>query len=258
MQLIELQTLFSQALYDEAVTAQLVPHLCGTALEKRLAIYRNTVTINLQQALKVAYPVLLKLVGERFFERAIVRHYCRAYPSESGNLEDYGGYMAVFLETFPPVASLAYLPDVARLEWACHGAYHAADAGEIDVAALMDVSPESYIRLCFSLHPSCSLLVSPYPLARIWEVNQEGYTGEIAVDLNSGGAYILVARDRVGRVRVIELDEGEYVFLAAISEGKTLYEAFEITEERGFGCNLSEIIRKNVAEYVFVAYSLCA
>ena len=43
-----------------------------------------------------------------------------------------------FLARFPPAASLAYIADVARLEWAVNRALHAPDAAPLDVARLAD------------------------------------------------------------------------------------------------------------------------
>jgi len=94
----------------------------GLTPKARLRIYRNIVHNNHAAALRTAYPVVLKLVGEDFFENAAAR-YLRDYPTRSGNLQDYGSNYAEFLAKMPEASGLAYLPDVAQLEWARQESY---------------------------------------------------------------------------------------------------------------------------------------
>ena len=65
-----------------------------------------------------------QLVGEEFF-RLLAKRFIEQHPSHSGNLHRYGSEMAEFLMHFENTQHLAYLPDVARLEWAYHLAYFA-------------------------------------------------------------------------------------------------------------------------------------
>lgn len=254
MQLSEVQKLFCDALYGEE-SALLLPHILsnGIAVTERLAVYRNTLYVNLLNVLKSAYPVTNKLVGEEFFT-FLAQEYIKKYPSHSGNLEEYGAFMAVFLSVFPPVLSLPYLPDVAKLEWACHEAYHAEDTVEISVASLQKLAPESYENLRFTLHPSCTLLSSPYPLYRIWEVNQEGYVGEQSVALGAGACHLMIVRDKACVVKLLVIGKAEYHFLQCLQAGGRLYTAYEQAEQTGDSFNLSEAIRKNVEDAVFIAY----
>lgn len=120
----------------------------GIAPLHRLSIYRNTFTQTLIRALRLSYPAVDRLVGAAFFDAAaadfVVQH-----PPRSSYLDEFGGDFAAFLEQFAPAASVPYLADVARLEWAVSRALHAPDAEPLSVAALgsVDVVPLSIYRM---------------------------------------------------------------------------------------------------------------
>src|SRR6516165_909152 len=90
----------------------------------RLEVYRNTFAGVLVNALRLSYPAVQKLVGEAFFEGA-ARAFIAGHPPASACLDDYGAAFPEFLAAFSPASSLAYLSDVARLEWAVCRALHA-------------------------------------------------------------------------------------------------------------------------------------
>lgn len=144
-------------------------------------VHRHTLRANWQGALRAAYPVVERLVGAEFFAYSAQR-FIATHPSRSANLEDYGADFAAFLRAFEPAAGLPYLADVATLE-------STIDA----VARAPDDTAEQ-------------LLHSPYPILRIWQVNQPGWTGDDAVSLDSGADNLRVYRER-GEV-LIESDSG--------------------------------------------------
>jgi hypothetical protein len=100
-----------------------------------IAVYRNNVFSNYRKALREDYAAVLGLVGEGFFHAACDA-YIRLHASPSGDLNDFGSAFGTFLESWPPAAQLAYLPDVARLEWAMHLASNAADSSALNLASL--------------------------------------------------------------------------------------------------------------------------
>jgi hypothetical protein len=124
---------------------------------ERLDIYRNTVESVLIGALRITYPIVDKLVGAAFFD-ATALAFARTSPPAVGCLNDWGGEFPVFLETFDPAASLAYLPDVARLEWAISCAMNAPD-----VPILL---PQN-ATLPLLRHPSFSLVAINWPVMEI-------------------------------------------------------------------------------------------
>jgi hypothetical protein len=181
-------------------------------------VYRGNVFGNWAQALAGAYPIVRKIVGADFFD-GLARQYARAHPSASGDLNEYGAQLPDFVAAFPATQDLPYLPDVARMEWLAHRAYYAEDAALFNLRTL---DGYSVLRLA----PACALLVSEWPLARIWTVHQDDYEGEIDVDLRSGPDRILVHRPG-WRAQVRSLATGDYRFLDSVREKRTLEEALE-------------------------------
>lgn len=183
---------------------------------QHLQVYRNNVAISLTEALAAVYPVVARLVGADFFAHT-ADQFIRRHPPASGNLHDFGAELAEFLADFKPAAGLAYLPDVARLEWTWHEAFHAADHAPFDLARLADVTAGRYEMLRFTLHPSARLIASPYPIHRIWQANQPDQSGEETIDLAAGPARLLVVRRGLD-VEVEALALAEFVFLSAVAE----------------------------------------
>jgi hypothetical protein len=189
----DLQTEFAAALLDEHPKMGERVRAGRFPAAQHFQVYRNNLVEGLTGALRAVYPVVEKLVGDGFFRYA-AHEYLRAHRPRSGNLHDFGDAFASFLAGFAPAAQLPYLPDMARLEWAWHQAFHAADAPEFDFARLGAVPAERHETLRFVLHPSAHLLASDFPIVRIFEINQESYGGDTSVDLGEGGVRVLVIR----------------------------------------------------------------
>ena len=187
-------------------------------------IHRNNLYISLGDALAAIYPVVQRLVGGEFFAFA-ARRFVRDHPPRSGNLHDFGAAFPAFLDQFEPAADLPYLGDEARLEWACHRAFHAADHAPFDPRRLAAIPPAQFAGLGFVLHPSASVLRSDYPIGRIREANL--VDDEVPViDLAAGGETLLVRRPRL-RVEVKRLAPAEGAWLDRLSAGGTLASAAE-------------------------------
>lgn len=142
-----------------------------TDAERRFAIYRSSVQHNWRAAMGSIYPVCQAWVGEAFFNEA-VRQHLAASPSTSGDLAELGAGFAEFLAHYSPAASQPVLPDLARLEWAVHRAFHAADANALSASALATVPPEDLDRLVLHPLPGSALIATQWPLLEIWKAHQ--------------------------------------------------------------------------------------
>lgn len=239
--LARLQREFIEALYAPDAPA-----------DARLAIYHCNARANWRAALAAAYPTVRRLVGDPFFHAACDR-YALEYPSRGGDLAAFGGELARFLVGYAPATPLAYLPDVARLDWAVHESFHAADGSRLDLAALARVSPENYGRLRLRLHPAARLLRSAHPVVSIWEANRPDRDG--TPDRMAGADRVLVARDGFEpRARLVAADDWDV--LALLASGATLDEAWDALGERA-GL-LQDVLARYAAEDVLCGFETAA
>jgi hypothetical protein len=110
-----------------------------------------------------------KLVGDEFF-KAMAGVYLRANPPADPRLALYGTRFPGFLARFGPVAHLAYLPDVARLDLGLRQSYHAADATPFDTGGM---EPATVLAQRPRLAPATLVLSSRHPVHGIWRFNTD-------------------------------------------------------------------------------------
>ena len=223
-ELLALQTDFASALRDRELTDAAGRWIAGDAatVDRRLAIYRANMVAAADKALSSAYPVIRQVVGEEFFH-GLAREFQRAAPSASGDLTDFGASFDAFLAAFEHARAMPYLPDLARLEWAVHRAYGAADAPDWNATALGTVAPDQQAAIRFQWTPGLAVVESRYPIVRIWTIHQPGYAGEFSVAWDLADT-ALVGRDGFA-VTVAECTPGDATFLAASLAGAPLGEA---------------------------------
>jgi hypothetical protein len=211
-----------------------------------LEIYRGTARANVGAALADTYPVVRRLVGDAFFFEA-ARQYARRHPSASGDLNEYGAELPRFLVGYEHAAQLAYLPGVARLEWACHECSRAAPAEPLDFAALALVPESGFAHIRFTLHPAARLTRSRHPVASIWRANQPDRDG--TPERTEGAEFVVAHREHLD-VRVASIDACEWDFLAALARHATLAEATAGLDEgeaaRVLGASLARFVSEGV------------
>lgn len=144
----------------------------GRPAGRRFDVYRNNVAVSLTEALRQAFPVIRKLVGEDFFT-AMAREHARRVPPRSPLLMFYGEDMPGFLSAFPPAAHLGYLPDIARLELALRQSYHAEDAVPLSADALQALPSSDFRAARLRLAPALRVIRSDWPILAIWRANTE-------------------------------------------------------------------------------------
>jgi uncharacterized protein (UPF0276 family) len=228
LRLREIQQAFAEGILDgkyHVVADAIVPG--GSAL-RNVALYRRLIRTNYTQVLSVTYPVIRRLVGPRYFD-LLARGYLKRYPSMSGDLFWYGRHLAVWLLQLqvPPL-----LVELARLEWACHEVYPAADSlplphGQLDAIATTDPS-QAILSLC----PAVRLLRLSQPVHRVWLALQPGAPTDSAVDLPLPENEICIVVTRTeGRTRVATLADLDYRLLVAMADQKTVAEVEQMARE---------------------------
>ena len=253
-ELLDIQRDLASALHDADAAARAGRWLAGDAvlIEQRLAIYRANVAVAGTKALGAAYPVVRQVVGEAFFD-GLARAYQRRVPSTSGDLSEHGAAFAAFVAEFPHTQSLPYLADVARLEWAVHRAYGAADAKPWDRQTLAQVAParQSSIRLAWAA--GTDIVDSNFPIARVWRIHQPDFDGEFRVD-GSIRECALVAREGF-RVVVSALAAGDATFTASSLAGAALGASAEAALAADPGFDLGHLLGRLMAANVICGFS---
>jgi hypothetical protein len=225
----------------------------GIAADARLGIYRHHVFTSLTAALEATYPVVCRLVDRRFFAYA-VDQFIRRHPPTRPCLFEYGAELAEFLADFPACRHLAYLPDVARLEWALNVAAHAADAVPLSSSALGSIAPERVGELRFAFDLSLSLVRSRWPIDRIWRANQAEVGDEPTVDLAAGGVCLEVRRQDLVVFR--ELTGTAYTFRRALLDGEGLGAAAEAARAVDPALDLTGLLGALLQDGVLTGFSL--
>jgi len=223
----------------------------GVAAAERLSIYRNTFYGTITNALRLSYPAVQRLVGAEFFE-ASAQRFIEREPPRGAYLDAYGAGFPDFLARFPAAASVPYLPDVARLEWAVSRALHAPDATPLDVAALGEVGQDDHHRIRFVSHPSISLIQASYPADSIWRAVLEQDDAALgAINLDDAPVRLLVQRLLTG-IDVRRLSEAGWRCTAALCAGQPLQEAIDLASDS----DVSALLAEHLAAGRFIAFGI--
>ena len=249
--LLECQRDLAGALCDSARAAR---WLAGDASlnERRMAIYRGNVAAAAAKALGAAYPVFRQVVGDALFDE-LAREYQRRTPSSSGDLNEFGSSFSAFVADADAARSLPYLSDLARLEWAAHRAYGAADAEPFDARALMRLAADRQSKIRFVWAAGTALIASPFPIARIWRIHQADFDGEFSVDW-SAGEIALVAREGL-RVTVRAVGMGDAAFVTASMGGSALDAAAERAIASDAGFDIARLLQQLIAANVICGFN---
>jgi hypothetical protein len=250
----DLQAAFVSSVFgdDDTDATRPVKGALTARSEPCFEVYRSTVYTNLTEALRAVYPVIERLVGIEFFAQA-ARRYVRVTPSASGDLHRFGEHFPEFLGAHPACRELVYLEDTAKLEWIMHEAFHAADHETLDLTRLAAVPVEHYDALSFSLHPTCRLLASPYPVHRIWQVNQSEAGDTATVDLAQGGVHLIVARP-CASVEIEIVSGAEFLALDALARSTELGAAFERASQEDPAFDPGGFLRRRVLARTLVDF----
>jgi hypothetical protein len=197
------------------------PDVLLAASAHRFSVYRNNIAIRHIEALEAGFPAVRAAVGEEFFA-AMARAFFMQHPPKSPILAFYGDELPAFLRSFPPVAEIAYLPDLAELEASRTKAAYCAEADPLPGETLSKLTPESLAGLHVALHPSVAIVSSVHPVATIWAMNAGALPVAPIEDWHPEDA--LIARPWRD-VEVRRLPPGGGAFLTGLANGASLNEA---------------------------------
>jgi uncharacterized protein len=253
--LTEAQKLFSDALFDATAEPQTLPIFKGDErlAEQRFSLYRGNLTATWEKTLSAAYPVLKTLVGEEFFG-GLSRAYGKTYPSQLGDLNQFGAQFAEFLTDFPHVAEYPYFPDMARLEWALHRAYYADNAAVFNPTEIAQLAPEQLDRVRLLLHPSVALIASEWAIVEVWHAHLPEGEHAFPEDMERSN-YALIARPQ-WKTTVLSLEPSAYAALRALQNGQTLGAALDAALEIDDGFDFGLHLQQWLQHAIFVGVTL--
>ncbi|WP_245001885.1 putative DNA-binding domain-containing protein [Cupriavidus pinatubonensis] len=214
-----LQQAFANAIIDTEPTAASLSIFAGDTAQARdrIGYYRGNQHETALKVLRAAYPVVLALMGDAFFE-GLSHAYGQTHPSRDPDLHRYGESFPAFLATFGPVAPYPYLPDVARLEWLCHMAYYAADDVMLDAAMLQSMAPADVAALAVTLCRCAQPFSAAWAAVPIWQAHQSG--GPPLPECPDTPSHGMVIRPR-WRVSVIAMPPAQVDVLDRLREQPT-------------------------------------
>jgi hypothetical protein len=246
----DIQHAFASSIFgdDAAVSGLLETH------QRRFKVYRTSVLETYRQTLASIFPVTRRLVGAQFFSQTATQ-FTHQKRSTSGDLNQYGEAFPEFLETYQPARDLVYLPDVARLEWRWHEAFHASNSEPLDLEKLATVRPAEYGRIVFDLQAGYRSLQTRYPVDRIWQVNQPEHADPEPVHLDRAPRCLLIYRFDF-EVRVANISRGMHALTEALAHRQALSDATQSALEAEPELNIESAVQWLVGERIISGFAL--
>lgn len=246
--LVDLQRRFLRALNEEAGA------LDGFVIDaaRRITVHKTTIEGGLFNSLANGFPAVRRVVGGSVFA-SLISEFVAAAPPRHPLLSTYGQGFPAFVAMQPIAASLPYLQDLARVEWARQESYLAADAPLLDADSLNTADPDSLSLLTLRLHPATRVITSPFPVHTIWRLNQPDVDDKDipAVDMKVA-EHVIVTRPRAEVVtRAISLADAAMV--RAVMGGATLGAAVEGAFAVAPGFDVTQALAGHFANGTFIS-----
>lgn len=198
----------------------------GERFTRGLQAYRANAGALAERALAAAYPTLQQLLGDESFA-AMARAFWHRHPPERGDIATWGGHLAAFVADAEQLAEEPYLADVARLEWAVHGATNAAD-GESAPHGLERLADADPAQLRLLARPGTALVESRHPIVTIWQAHRAEATADgdrfaaVRQAFAAGRAETALVWRQGLRVQVAALEPGDARFTTVVLAGHPL------------------------------------
>jgi hypothetical protein len=194
----------------------------------RLRVYADMYFWRILDALREDYPRVAALLGEHAWQ-ALGRDYLIRHPSTNPSLRHAGRALAAFIAATAEPGAPPWLAALARLEWARVEVFDAPDARPLRLADLRTIPPEDWPRLRFTLVPAYAVLVSDWPVDRLWKEDAE------TAGVRPERVALRIWRDAF-RVYHARMDATEERLLARVAAGDTfaaLCEELDDPEDAG-------------------------
>ncbi|TSD83672.1 DUF2063 domain-containing protein [Mycobacterium sp. KBS0706] len=242
----ELQTAFRSAVLEgapDAACAAIVSDHVPAA--RRLAVYRHNLLASLTEALRAAFPVTARHLGEQRFA-VLAQAFIEASPPRQPQLLAYGESFPAFLSAAAWADVDPSLPDLARLEWARVEACFAAETPPLSPGRLAGIAAGRTGDIVFRLHPSVRLVASAHLLLALW--------GEEPTAEQAAAGAVLVLRSG-GAVEMAPLADGDFALLRMVRTGMPLDVAAAAGEAADPGFDLQAALATHLSRGTFCGFS---
>lgn len=192
---------------------------------RRVDVYRNNAIVNTRTHLSAVFPVVEMLLGNECFNE-VARQFIIAQPPRSPVLIEYGNGFPGFLASSDVTRSVPYIGDVAALEWVRYAAYNAADVEPVDIEELSRFTPGEIEGLYLTLHPSCSLIESRWPIVSIWQAHQQADPASALKRISMAPEAALINRPALA-VDTRAVGQDASALIGALVDGRTLGAALD-------------------------------
>ena len=216
----------------------------------RLRVHRHHVRHSVATALSGTFPTVQAIVGEQFFQAMAGAFVLSDLPRQPV-LAEYGAGFPAFVSGYAPGASLPYLADMARLDWALNLAFHETVCGTLAAEDLANMPPERLLDLRLAPAPGATLIRSAYPIDRIWHASQPGGSAE-SVGLEDGAATVIVLR-RTDDACFTPLSPAEAELVMTLCDGGTLEEGAQAAFQVDDAFDLTTTFARLLALQAFAA-----
>jgi hypothetical protein len=197
---------------------------------ERMEIYARAYYARLVECMEAEFPVVSRSVGEDLFQEFAVG-YLERYPSRSYTLNHLGAHFADYLaETFPhedpESASLAFLIDLARLEWHFNEVFDgpgAEQAALLNADQLSQIAPQDWADLRLVPVPCLRLAQLDYPVQDYYRAVRDNADAQPP---QPGKTRLAITR-REYIVRHYPVSVTQYAILAEILAGANMGQAVE-------------------------------
>lgn len=192
-----------------------------------LQVYQANANVLALRSLQASYPVVNQLVGDEAFA-LLARDLWHHAPPLHGDVAQWGAGLADWVASIAELADEAYLPDVARIEWALHQSATAADA-TADLTTLALLTQHDPDSLTLQLAPGSAVLHSPHPATSV--VTAHLYNNPSFDDVGQllrrqAAESALVWRQGL-RPRVTIYPQADALFVACLLQGGSLVAALD-------------------------------
>jgi hypothetical protein len=138
-------------------------------------MYRSRLT----DVLREDYPRVAAILGDEQFSLLTCRYLAR-HPSTHPSVRHVGRHFADWLpEAQTP---FAFLPDLARLEWARVEVFDAPDTEPLRLSDLEPLPAAEWPEIRLRLVPACAVVESDWPVHELWAAAERDRDGDRALE----------------------------------------------------------------------------